>query len=78
MVVTIGGNTTKVLKKDKEIIVGQMVVFIRDNGNKIKFMVLANMNGATVENMKENGKKTQCKGKEYILGLMEENMKEIM
>lgn len=54
---------------------GQMVVFMKDHGRKINFMVKVCIHGAMAENTMVSMWRIRNKGLEHIFGQMEENMK---
>lgn len=61
-------NIRKEENMEKVNFYGRMIVPIKGNSLKIISMDLGNIYGKMVEFMKENGKTTKCKEKEYFYG----------
>ena len=62
----------------KEPIDGPMEVNIQVNGLKAQLKALGLIFGLITENLKEVGKTINCMAREFIIGLMGENMMVIM
>lgn len=71
-------NIIQEKRMEKGNLYGVTIHIIKDNFHKITFRDLAHISGQMEENLLVLGLKIECMGKEYSLGLMEENIKEIM
>ena len=63
---------------EKDSLLGQMVLFIKENFLKIILKAMVLINGKMVDFIKVNGCKIKEKAKVYFNGRMEENMMEIL
>ena len=59
-----------------DFISGRMVVYIKATGLKTKFKVMANISGMIKEHFKGIGQITICMVPVFIIGQMEDDMKE--